>query len=267
MIEKNKIYGYDEKLWYDVITAQEKTGDRDAWIIESIVRRGGSCERILDLGCGVGRISNRLAARGFKVTGIDLSRLCVKEARRQSKILGISKNVTYLIGDYKKLCADPDFPARFDVALCILAPSWKTLEEMSDFFAILKSKMRQGARLVLVETVKERFITSLLSAPSIQSWFRVSNGILSLHHWKYDALGSKVWAEKEFYKRQGNAYLQIARIEQEYALHSISDFVKALSDSGWKMKSIEEIPLNILAISEFNDPWWLFSALITAEMQ
>src|SRR5699024_5009849 len=37
--------------------------------------------RILDVACGYGRMTNRLAASGFNVTGVDLSEFLLDEAR------------------------------------------------------------------------------------------------------------------------------------------------------------------------------------------
>src|SRR5262249_36982230 len=41
--------------------------------------------RVLDVGCGVGRWSRHLAARGASVTGIDLSPTMITEARRRTR--------------------------------------------------------------------------------------------------------------------------------------------------------------------------------------
>lgn len=52
---------------------------------------------VLDLGCGHGRIANRLAERGCRVTGLDVSPTFLNRAREDAAALGVS--VDYVRGD------------------------------------------------------------------------------------------------------------------------------------------------------------------------
>lgn len=259
-----KIYGYDESLWYETLKTQYWTGERDIDLIETILRRMGRVEHILDLGCGMGRISNRLAISGFRVTGIDLSEKCIEEAKRVAKEKGVSSNTEYFVGDYIEFCSSPATPSGFDAVICVLAPAWKTIDEMRAFFTKLSMKIRKDGILILVDIVKERFLTSLISSPSIQNWFRFSEDLLSLHTWKYDPACSRVKTRKEFYRRDGRNLRFIAIIEQEYTIKSINEYFEALSQT-WKIENIYVPPLDLIHLDYFNDPWWLFSVSIVAK--
>jgi len=70
---------------------------------------------VLDLGCGHGRIANRLAARGCIVTGLDFSPVFLDRARADAEALGVE--VDYVHGDMRDL----PWTGRFDRAL-----SWST---------------------------------------------------------------------------------------------------------------------------------------------
>jgi SAM-dependent methyltransferase len=68
-----------------------------------------SGSHILDVPCGHGRLSRRLAAAGMEVTGVDLTPAYVKDARADPHLRPGS--VTYLEGDMRSLPVDGPFDA------------------------------------------------------------------------------------------------------------------------------------------------------------
>ena len=69
--------------------------------------------RVLDVGCGVGRWSRLLAARGAEVTGVDLSPTMIGEARRRAAAAGLAERCRFEVQDSSSL----DLGARFDLVL------------------------------------------------------------------------------------------------------------------------------------------------------
>lgn len=69
--------------------------------------------RVLDVGCGVGRWSRLLAARGARVTGVDLSPTMIAQARLRAAAEGVSDRCRFGVQDLSKL----DVGAQFDVVL------------------------------------------------------------------------------------------------------------------------------------------------------
>src|ERR1700736_6426623 len=69
--------------------------------------------RVLDVGCGVGRWSRLLAARGAQVTGVDLSPTMIDEARRRAAHAGLAGRCRFLVQDSAAL----DAGAPFDLVL------------------------------------------------------------------------------------------------------------------------------------------------------
>ena len=61
----------------------------DAAIAESAAAYLGERERVLDAGCGYGRIAIPLATRGYRVTGLDLSELLLHNAREAALVQGV----------------------------------------------------------------------------------------------------------------------------------------------------------------------------------
>ena len=61
--------------------------------------------RVLDVGCGVGRWSRLLAARGAIVTGVDISPTMIVEARRRAATAGLASRCRFLVQDLAQLDA------------------------------------------------------------------------------------------------------------------------------------------------------------------
>ena len=86
------------------------------WIDEQLGLDG---KKVIDLGCGPGLYSRRMAKHGAEVTGVDFSANSLEYARGRSM-----ENVQYVQADY----LEDDLPAGFDIAVliycdyCALAP-------------------------------------------------------------------------------------------------------------------------------------------------
>ena len=72
---------YDERWRQLEAAGQGIHGEAD--LIESLLRQTGG-SRVLDAGCGTGRVGIELAARGFSVTGMDLDEAMLDAARAKA---------------------------------------------------------------------------------------------------------------------------------------------------------------------------------------
>lgn len=109
-------------------------------------------DRLLDLGCGPGLYSIRLARLGIDVTGIDASERSVTFARDSAKAEGLSAR--FLHGNY----LEADLSADYDVAIlifedyCALSPSQRVL-----LLRRVHDALRPGGRLLFDVTNAARF--------------------------------------------------------------------------------------------------------------
>lgn len=92
-------YDEDYLFFSSEIVNAERTANELEFIWQILQLRGG--ERVLDLGCGSGRIANGLAERGAVVTGIDAVPLFLERARADAAKAGLS--VDYREGDMRDL--------------------------------------------------------------------------------------------------------------------------------------------------------------------
>lgn len=98
-------------------------------------------QEVLDAGCGQGYLARMLAARGARVTGIDLSPRLIEKAR----VLGADSPIEYRVADLSQPL--PELEGHFD-----LIASYLVLNDVRDyrgFAATLASVAKPGARIVL----------------------------------------------------------------------------------------------------------------------
>lgn len=103
---------------------------------------------VLDIGCGVGRWSRRLARRGAVVTGIDLSPTMVAEARRRAHADGVGERCDFRVADVTRL----DLQKRFSLVLGVtVLQHILAAAEMESAVQCLARHLAPGGRLVLLE--------------------------------------------------------------------------------------------------------------------
>jgi SAM-dependent methyltransferase len=90
------------------------------WLVEVLPLKPG--DAVLDLGCGPGLYSERLARRGLRVTGIDYARRSIDYARRVAAEQRLS--IEYRYQNYLELDEGPQYDAALLIYgdLCALSP-------------------------------------------------------------------------------------------------------------------------------------------------
>jgi ubiquinone/menaquinone biosynthesis C-methylase UbiE len=97
---------------YDLLMTGVPYHDWVAYLNQLLTSRKAHPERVLDLACGTGNVSEILAKEGFHVTGVDIAPGMITEAKRKAQLSGL--NIDYYVQD----AAELDLPGRqFD--LCV----------------------------------------------------------------------------------------------------------------------------------------------------
>lgn len=103
-------YFSDDYIHFGSVVNPPKTSDRQAGVIWELLSltQGSS---VVELGCGYGRITNRLAEKGARVAGIDISPILLKKAEADAAERGV--DVEYVLGDMRSLPWRDRFDAAF----------------------------------------------------------------------------------------------------------------------------------------------------------
>lgn len=109
--------------------------------------------RVLDVGCGIGRWSTLLAARGASVTGIDLSPTMIAQAERRALEEDVAGRCRFLVQDLAQLQAGERFDLVLGVTVLqhILDP-----EALRSAVRRMRDHLAPSGRIVLLEAAPAR---------------------------------------------------------------------------------------------------------------
>jgi 2-polyprenyl-3-methyl-5-hydroxy-6-metoxy-1,4-benzoquinol methylase len=148
----------DDYLYFSDVYLTAERAERETALIAKLfeLRPGMS---VLDLGCGHGRIANRLAARGMRVTGVDANEKALRRARREAASMKVS--VEYIEADIRAL----SYANKFD---CVL--SWYTsfglFDDESNRQVLLRAHraLRPGGQLLIEHINRDLSLRNLQHA-------------------------------------------------------------------------------------------------------
>lgn len=121
-------------------------------------------DRVLDIACGYGGTLRELAKLGCHATGIDISQVCVDEARRASTEAGLADKISVEVGDFHNIRSASE---TWDACVCqesiihstdrptVFAEVYRVLQP-GGVFAFSDILTAEGAELALVDAAFER---------------------------------------------------------------------------------------------------------------
>jgi 2-polyprenyl-3-methyl-5-hydroxy-6-metoxy-1,4-benzoquinol methylase len=177
------VFEQDYLYFHEAMLRERADADVDT-IVRLLELESGA--EILDCPCGHGRISNRLAARGFRVAGLDASELFLGKARAEAQAQGL--DVEYVEGDMRKV----PWRGRFDAVVNWFTSFGYFSDEQNK--AVLRQfhdALRPGGSLIL----ETQNITRILLQPRPQHWIE-RDGDLMLDQWTLDVENARFVTER-----------------------------------------------------------------------
>ncbi len=171
------------RVWGDIFTAEQSAAQAEAlWNL--LVLAEGS--RVLDAGCGYGRLSRPLAERGAVVLGVDQSADLLAHAERQRGGLPETR-LRYLHHDLRQPLGESGFDAAFNVFTAI---GYGTDEDDLAIFTTIRNALRPGG-LFLLET-NHRDATVAFFARGGTWAKRRADGTIVIEEPHFDAIRGRV---------------------------------------------------------------------------
>lgn len=200
--------------------------DYDAWldrVLQPIKKHHPKGKVLVDLACGTGNISNRLARKGYAVTGIDLSEEMLMVA--QDKAYEKNLRIQYL----KQNMIQFKVHRKADLVTCICdgLNYLLTREDLERFFSNASTQMTEGALLILDISTPYKY-AHILSKRTIAELDEAVSFIWENH---FDELSGKLTFEIAFFVPDEATGLYRRSLEHhEQKSHSFNEILEASKD-------------------------------------
>jgi SAM-dependent methyltransferase len=214
-------HGIAVDLWRQALPPEHT--NKEAADIEGLLAAPPGGE-LLDVPCGHGRLSTALAARGYRVTGVDLS----TEALGHARSADADARVSWEHRDMRDL----PWPGRFDGAFCF-GNSFGYLDDEGDlaFLRSVAAALKPRARFVLETPM---VLESLLPQLKDRPWFTAGDIHLLVAN-SYDPARGRLDIEYTFVR---NGTTEVRR--STHRVYTYRQLVELMREAGFSVQSDPE---------------------------
>lgn len=199
-----------------------QTAKESQFIADSLgIASGGT---LLDLACGYGRHALELAAKGFQVTGLDLSLPLLIRAADAARRASV--NINFIHGDLREIA----FENEFDGAYCVFSSFGYFDDDTNRKVAVnLARALKPGGKLLL-EVVNRDYLCRDLPT---RVWWQ-GEGCVVLEEVDFNYFSSRLQVQRSLVFEDGR------QIEQEISIraYSLHEIGKILHHSGFRVTEV-----------------------------
>lgn len=211
-------------------------GEEQARCLKALFDRFGvpPGARILDVPCGIGRHSTRLAKMGYRTLGLDLSPAYVRRAQELAAREGVADRAGYRVGDMRDVEASvPAEDRPFDVAMNL----WTSLGyygEDADV-AILRGyhELVRAGGLFVLYVVNRDWLVRHFDPQGYEEF----GDLVHVEDRHLDLDASWMRNRWRFFRKRGDDLDGIATIPLEHRVYSLHELRSLLGRAGWHVEA------------------------------
>ena len=186
--------------------------------------------KVLDMGCGIGRISIPLAKKGYHVVGVDLSPSYIQRAIEYAEEEGVSEHTRFIVGDMRDIESVLTDNNGFDAVLSM----WTSMgywDEETDL-SILGQCLRltkHGGWFIMHTASRD----GLIKRFQPRDYMFDESGLLLMMERTLDLETSRMENQWSYYQRDGEDLRFLNRVEINHRVYSLHELRDQFCEAGW----------------------------------
>jgi ubiquinone/menaquinone biosynthesis C-methylase UbiE len=228
-------------LFLKVMTSEKmmKRGEEEAEALRKLLVKYGVPEgsKVLEVGCGSGRVAIPLAKIDYKVYGIDFSKVFLDYALNKSVEEGVE--AYFHLRDLRRGFKDLFREGFFDAAYLI----WTTIfgyydeEEETKILRDIYEVVKKGGVFIIANTM-HRDAVAFRNSVFRGSVYDEYKDIAVIDIPSFDPVKSIIRSEWRFYKRRGMELEYIDNVEFELRVYTLKEIIEMVESVGWKLAEL-----------------------------
>lgn len=216
-------------LYLPFLEDAKERASGEAKILSGLLRNLNVPEggKVLDVACGIGRHSVPLALAGYRVSGLDISELFIREARAYAEATGATVN--FVSGDacevQRLMSEDSPFDA---VTNMFTSHGYHGRAQDLDLFRQLRGLSRDGAALVVL-TANSDWIIRNFQPEGMER----AGKIRVLQTRRLDLETSTIHNRWQFYEGARESLALRLTLDLEHRLYTLHELGDLLEEAGW----------------------------------
>jgi len=231
-VEKGLLYlRVLNKMW-------EKAGE-EAFNIKRLLDSLGVKEGslVLDLGCGNGRIAINLAKLGYKVYGVDISPVFIKDALEKARLYNVEDKTFFKTCDVRRI--DEEFDKnKFDVVFMYWSTILGYYDEDTDknILRRIRRITSEGGYLLILNTViyDLAVLRAGVLGSDVSYFNEIDDELVIIERSSFDPVKSVLNMIWLFYKKTDKNLIFIDEIGLRLRIYTLHELIKFAEESGWK---------------------------------
>jgi|Deesub1362B_J571_1020462.scaffolds.fasta_scaffold00005_39 ubiquinone/menaquinone biosynthesis C-methylase UbiE len=240
---------------------KRKQGVTEATALKKIfemhdIKKGG---RILEVGCGSGRVAIPLSKLGYEVYGVDFSDLYIYHAKKRAE--EEQANTHFILRDIREglydLFKEDYFDAAYMIWTTIIGYYEKDIEMQlyREIYSIVKAK----GIFVVANTMHRDHVAYRNTVCRGATYDEIGDYVV-IDIPKFDPIKSRIESEWRFYRIKNKNLEYIDSIKFMLNVYTVSEIINMIEEGGWRLS---ELYGDIINLSQFKPSLSGFNAVFT----